>query len=235
MIAPALALLAAASLAQGTQQYIGNGAPRFEAAPALAYVRIACIGDSITEEGFEESSYCALTESALRLPYRSTNFGVAGYQTAAMVTKWTNSVRNQGFHIVTFLGGINDLGSSQNIAVDTDNAYNNAVTIISQAKADGLDVYVLLVLPYKGNNSWTSARQAAVDDYNSRLVAYCAAQTHVTCVDTYSDLEDDAVPDTLQEQYLREEPAVDWLHINQTGRARIATLLTAAITAGPDP
>lgn len=221
MTSLALALLVSASSGIGMARYLGDF-PGGRAQPVAEIPRIATLGDSITEFGYDDLSYCGRAETLLWPAYTCDNHGVGGDEVEQMLTRWRDDIRGTGYRVLTFMGGINDVGRDSETAAST---WSTAQTILDEARTDGMRVVIFTILPVGGSGWETNGRQTQIDAYNALLLAYCVAYPAVTCIDSYTDMEDPVTPDAMDPDFVQ----ADKIHISHAGAARLAILLQEAL------
>jgi lysophospholipase L1-like esterase len=179
---------------------------------------IAWVGDSITYGNAGSVS------TAIRPPYwlsellkTSTltravqNLGIGGNTSSQCLSNWTNNVRGKGYKTLVLMCGVNDLIG----AVAPATIWANLQTILDQAKADGMTVIPMTVLPYFG------APNPNLNTLNASITSWCSTNG-VTCVDTYNSVM--RTGDALTAIY----DSGDGLHPNVAGSQKLAELVQAA-------
>lgn len=126
-------------------------------------------------------------------------------------------MRGRGAGAVVVLAGVNDLAAGTSAAT----IFSNLQTIYDQARADGMQVVPITVLPWSGSGSWTAGKQTETTNLNTSILAYCATNGLV-CIDAYNSA-------------LRTGTALtgiydsgDGLHPNLAGSSVLANLVKAA-------
>lgn len=148
------------------------------------------------------------------------NYAVAGSTTTAMAARFDIYKANRyvGFAV---LGGINDLATD--VAIGTIQA--NLTAMWGGAKALGMTVVAMTVMPWKGNATyWTAGRQAVTDALNSWIISEASANGYLL-VDTFTLMEDPLNPDYLLPAY----DSGDGLHPSAAGKAAIASAVGSVI------
>lgn len=179
---------------------------------------IVWIGDSITYGNAGSVS------TAIRPPYwlsqllqtttvsrAVANLGIGGNTSTQCLSNWTNNARGKGYKTLVLMCGVNDLIG----AVAPATIWANLQTILDQAKADGMTVIPMTVLPYFG------AANPNLDTLNAGIMSWCSTNG-VTCVDTYNS--DMRTGNALTAIY----DSGDGLHPNVAGSQRMAELVQAA-------
>lgn len=208
-------------LTQGMQRYLGDF-PGGRARPVPAIPKIAALGDSITEFGYDANSYCGLAEATLWPLYTCDNHGVGGDKVGQMLTRWRSDIQGKGYSALSFMGGINNIGRDGETAAAT---FATAQTILDEARTADMRVVIFTVLPFGGSSWWTAGRQTQLDAYNALLLNYCVTYPTVICIDSYTDLEDPVTPDAMDPDFVQ----ADKIHISHPGAARLAVLLDDAL------
>lgn len=123
-------------------------------------------------------------------------------------------------NIAIIQGGVNDIQAAATAA----NMWTATSSMITTAKAAGMSVVVINVMPWKNAVSWSVGEQTVTDDYNALLAAN-EISSGFTLVDAYTALEDPANADELLPAY----DSGDGLHPNSTGGAAIAAVVDVAL------
>lgn len=202
------------------------GPQRTSAAPALTHV--VWLGDSITFGNVSAPTRPPYELQGLiaTLPPLSRsvmNGGHGGDDVAAMKVRWDAHMARQGWGTLVFLGGINDLRNSIS-AADT---YATAVQILDDARARGMRVVVVGILPWAGYIiNWTAGKQVQTDAYNALLSSWAATngQTYVSTDSLGETVTDGGTGMALKGIY----DSGDGLHPNAAGSAALAALVAAA-------
>jgi len=184
--------------------------------------KILCLGDSITwgyvpPDGSQQLAmpYPATLQSLTGIS--TTNGGLNGDRTDQMISRWNTIYSTEGYRMVFFLGGINDL--NQGISIPTIEA--NMKTFWQSALNQGCTVYNLEILPSYGDtdvstvNNWVDAT---------------APSLGVHVVYTYALFTDPNNPGYLKPAY----DSGDGLHPNQAGADLLANTAYSAMT-NPNP
>lgn len=130
--------------------------------------------------------------------------------------------RESNADIAIIQGGVNDVQASATAA----NMWAATSSMITTAKAAGMSVIVINVMPWKNAVTWSAGEQTVTDDYNALLAAN-EASSGFTLVDAYSALEDPANADEMLPAY----DSGDGLHPNSDGGAAIAALVDTALAS----
>lgn len=184
--------------------------------------RIVCLGDSITV-GYAPRFATPQGETC-------TINAEVGRQTSTMLTEFNTNVRGHGFTDIIVAGGRNDLLGGRSV----DTIKNNLGSIYRAARADGMRVIAMTILPAKtfpGYAPSFSTRyrpeiQPAFDELNSWILSNTDVDVKV---DTYSLLEDPANPDATNPRYL----SGDNLHPNRAGNDVIIRAISEQAFGGP--
>lgn len=181
---------------------------------------VYALGDSITYSPY----YTGKLAELLGAGWAVRNCGIGGNTTAQMYARLAAQITNAGDgEYITVLGGINDVlldASAATIEANLQDIYDDAA-------AAGLTVIAVTLLPFKAHASWTSGRQAVLDDVNSWILN-TAANVDVR-VDAYSVFESAPGSDTLAAAY----DNGDGLHPNNAGSELLGTTVYNAATWTP--
>jgi len=120
---------------------------------------------------------------------------------------------------VILQGGVND--STDQTAADMQAA---VVVMEAEAIAQGKKFALINVSPFGNLGTWSSARQAVVESYNSLSAAWATAN-NIPYADIYDALGDAATPENLDAAY----DSGDGNHPNEAGHQLIADTIIAAI------
>jgi len=180
---------------------------------------IYSIGDSITANG----SYPDALDSLLNNTFTTVNFGVSGEQTAEMVERFP-AVISASPDYVTFLLGVSDILGSGATAAQVESSLQAMYTSAHNA---GIKVVALTLTPSKGNNLWTSDKQAIMDSVNVWMPT--AANVDYV-IDTFAALEDPANPYQLLPAY----DSGDHAHPNTAGQDVIAEVIYSGVKFIPN-
>lgn len=210
--------------------------------PRLTVTRFLAFGDSITagevtvpratafgvgegDRAYRQivvpaASYPAVLDGLLDARYlvqtpTVVNAGKPGELTVDGLTRFGGLLRSERPDVLLLLDGHNDLGST----AQATEGYNSLVTMVQQAKASGVRVYLATLVPSIPGRL-RSQPQALLLQFND-AVRGLAAREGVTLVDLYTAMLPEV--NTLI--------GVDGLHPNETGYIRIANLFFAALRA----
>ena len=184
----------------GTALSTGEPAYKQVVVPAASYPTVL--------DGLLDARYLAQTPTV-------TNAGKPGEQTPDSLIRFRSLLATNRPEVLLLLDGHNDLGSTA-MALE---GYNALVSIVREAKASGLRVYVATLVPSIPGRL-RSQPQGLLLQYNDAVRAMAAAEG-VTLVDLYTAMLPEV--NTLI--------GVDGLHPNEAGYARMASLFLAAIRA----
>jgi lysophospholipase L1-like esterase len=184
---------------------------------------VAWIGDSITLGVTAVDAFRPPQRLEVLLGtsnYVVTNFGVSGYTAAQIRSVWTDKVRGHGYTVLIHEGGVNDLiAGTAGATVST-----TIQTTLAEARADGMRVVLLTVLPWGAYASSSAPKQVETLALNASLTAWCTANAS-TCVDTYTAMGEPGTPANLATAY----DLSDHLHPNETtGNAALAAAVKGA-------
>jgi lysophospholipase L1-like esterase len=180
----------------------------------------SAIGDSIT---------CCGTATSLNWPRRLrdlwagskviANNAVGGMTTATMLSaQWTGITKSRGYEGVFILGGINDIIG----LVAEATIISNLTQMYDEARAEGLAVHPITILPASGAAGWTAGMQTKLENVNAAILAYCATHS-LTCIDAYnSGLRSGTA---LAAAY----NSGDGLHVNVAGSNFLGDLIFASV------
>ncbi len=176
--------------------------------------RIICLGDSITV-GYGPRFRTPASETC-------TVNAEVGRQTAAMVTEFTNNIRGRGYTDIIIAGGRNDFYSGRT----TQQIQNNLSTIYRGAKADGMRVIAMTILPSKTYRSYRAELQPQFEALNRWIMSNADIDIKI---DTYTLLGNPSDPQATNPRYL----AADSLHPNAEGYELIVRTLSERAFGGP--
>lgn len=159
-------------------------------------------------EGLLDARYLVQTPTVI-------NAGRPGELTVDGLTRFGNLLRSERPEVVLLLDGHNDLGSVQQAT----EGFNALVTMVQQAKASGMRVYLATLVPSIPGR-FRSQPQALLLQFND-AVRGIAAREGVGLIDLYTAMLPEV--NTLI--------GSDGLHPNEAGYIRIANLFFAAIRA----
>lgn len=179
---------------------------------------IAVVGDSISVT----ASYTYPT--VLQNSYAFSNvdsFATTSAQTSAMITQLNNNVIGHGYKGVIVLGGVNDIAAGQSSST----IQNNLNTIYSTAKANGLEVVAIPILPWGCYPTSSPTKMATTKSINQWIQAN-------SNVDYFIDIYNSMVVanDCMNPSYTD-----DGLHPNPTGHQLIAQAIAQALSSSPTP
>jgi len=202
------------------------GPQRTSAAPNLTHV--VWLGDSITFGNVSAPTRppYELQKLIATLPPLSRsvlNGGFGGDDVAAMKVRWDSYMSRQGWGTLVFLGGINDL----RIGISAADTYATAVQILDDARAKGMRVVVVGILPWANYSvNWTAGKQAQTDAYNALLASWATAngQSYVSTDSLGEPVVDGGTGMALKAIY----DSGDGLHPNAAGSVALATLVAGA-------
>lgn len=182
---------------------------------------IVWIGDSITRGN--NSSPTFPTNELYRIYGQQLSKSVqcgayAGGTVANMRATW-NAVRGFGYGSLVFLGGVNSLAGGMTATA----IWADYEAVLNDAKAQGLNVTPVTVLPWGLNSLWTPAKQTETLALNALIQAWCVANGE-TCVDAYTAFGQPGTPQNLAAAY----DVGDGVHPNAAGSALLASLVAAA-------
>ena len=181
---------------------LSTGAPAYKqvVVPAASYPTVL--------DGLLDARYLAQTPTV-------TNAGKPGEQTPDSLIRFRSLLATSRPEVLLLLDGHNDLGSTA-MAIE---GYNALVSIVREAKASGVRVYVATLVPSIPGRL-RSQPQGLLLQYNDAVRTMAAAEG-VTLVDLYTSMLPEV--NTLI--------GVDGLHPNEAGYARMAALFFAAVRA----
>lgn len=227
-----LALVLLVALGQAAARYPGDYLGASGTPAATSFIKAACLGNSITAGGSGHSypdELWALLEpdaSTRGTRYKVDNMGIPGDTAANMVSRWRSSIQGKGYHVLVLLAGTNDLTGGASAAT----IWGNLSTIANEARADGLRVVLLTILPRHGTASTDTARGDWSSDLQTRLESVNAsirqwwAGTGAPAVDSYAVMGDPAKPTYLLDAY-----NADGLHPNPAGYVALAAAVRPAL------
>ena len=184
-------------------------------------MKIACMGDSITfGEGLPGQKGRWSDRVAEKTGHELVNFGISGDTTGGMIARCQRDVFRQGFDAFVWLGGVNDISYTSDYRI----AWANTLTILCQAKAEGIPIIVGIPLPVTElprRNYYPHRDEAQVmalvDEFAKLLKIYCV-EKGMPFVDFRADFVD-------AEGKGRPELFLDGLHPNEEGHALMAAAL----------
>ncbi|MFN7978475.1 MAG: SGNH/GDSL hydrolase family protein [Vicinamibacterales bacterium] len=181
---------------------LATGEPVFKQVlvPSAAYPTVL--------ENLLDARYLAQTPSVV-------NAGRPGEATADAVPRFRTAMAANRPEVVLLLDGHNDLGNTTGALA----GYNALVTMVREAKAAGVRVFVATLVPSISGRQ-RSQNQSLLLQYNDAVRTMAAAEG-VVLVDLYNLMLPDV--NTLI--------GVDGLHPNEAGYARMAQLFFSAIRA----
>lgn len=183
-----------------TSRDTGEAVYRQVVVPASSYPTVL--------DGLLDARYLAQTPTVI-------NAGKPGEVTADGIVRFRSVMAANRPEVLLLLDGHNDLGSTTSAL----EGYNALVTMVREAKAAGVRVFIATLVPSIPGRS-RSQPQALLLQYNDAVRNLAAAEGMVL-VDLYSLMLPDV--NTLI--------GVDGLHPNEAGYARMAALFFAAIRA----
>jgi len=174
----------------GTSLLPGATGPSLTLSPSGTLV--GWIGDSISLPGTGNApaQYMSDTRNVKNWAVDSTL-----WTTNAIPLQYTNNVTNQ--NRVVCAGGVNDITGG--VAGAT-----LAATVLAFADArlaEGKQVVLNTIGPFKTNALWTAGRQVETDVYNALILAAPATRTNVVAVDLFTLWESPPGSDTLNPIY----------------------------------
>ncbi|MBI5072117.1 hypothetical protein HZB93_04510 [Candidatus Falkowbacteria bacterium] len=180
--------------------------------------KIAVIGDSITAETPGYQNYLRDHCSGKTLEF----FALRGQQTSWMLDQFRDNVKGKGFNGLIILGGVNDFSSGRTAA----QAQSNLNTLYTEAKADGIKVTAITVLPWSGYSSWTSSKQTQTTNLNSWILS-SPADIKVNAYASFGDASD---PTKLKCAYDGRDGTCDGdhLHPNAAGGRALGDAIVGA-------
>jgi len=183
--------------------------------------RVACLGDSTTATNvYSNPTYPQRLETLLVAPgWRVTNFGVGGNTSSQILSRWESDIKGKGYTHLVFFGGINDFNQGSTTAAAV---WANLQTIYTEAKAAGMTVVIMSILPEHASAFWTSDIQSRIAALTALIVAGVPASDYL---DLYAAMGD-TDPTYLKSAW----DSGDGLHPNQTGSNQMATLVKAKIS-----
>jgi lysophospholipase L1-like esterase len=185
--------------------------------------KIAVIGDSITV-GTQYQNYLRSNCTGKSIEV----FARVGAPTSEMLNKFRDNVKGKGFKGLIILGGVNDLASGRTVL----QIQNNLNIIYTEAKADGLKVTAVTVLPWKGydpagtESDWTSSKQTQTENLNSWILG-SPADIKVNAYASFGDASD---PAKLKCAYDGRDGTCggDHIHPNATGSTALGAAVVGA-------
>lgn len=239
----ALVAVYARQLSSGERTTLRNTVnAKYGTMPVTPSKRIAVLGDSILL-----GSHCnfppgtKIEQTANTNVAASTavgNFGVGGYTTSQIYTKWTSAVKTRGYTHIVLLGCINDLAN----AADNSGAQSTAEAlcetkigaIITEARADtsgtagGIEVAVATMTPWSTFSGSSANRQTATQTFNAWVRTQASAHVHVVelAADATLGTGTLTVPGALNAPM----DSGDGGHPSQAGSDRIAALYVAGLS-----
>jgi hypothetical protein len=185
---------------------------------------IAYLGDSLVL-GNVADTHNRLPHELDKLAGRAVfNFGFSGRQMHECLTEFRNSIKGKGYRTLVVACAVNSIAHGLSAA----SVLASLDTIRSEAQADGMQVVVTTVFPWKNAVTWSSGFQTVTNTYNASLPAWAAAN-NVTLVDPYSTLGGEGGdPDILLAAY---DTNGDHIHIGAAGNKAVAALIAAGLPA----
>lgn len=188
--------------------------------PVETATTVACLGDSITNGVVVGVDYTfpRQLQAALGTMWPTANHGISGQRVDQMLARLRTNIVGKGYTRLVLLGGINDIIQDLTAAA----IYANIQTVVSEAAADGMTVYVLTVLPFGDSVPyWSAPRQAVLEALNALIMG----GTGYTPIDTYTALQDPADLDAL----LPAHAQADGLHLDESGTGAMAVAVDAVV------
>lgn len=183
---------------QATLQASGEPSYRQIVVPAASYPTVL--------DGLLDARYLVQTPTVI-------NAGKPGEVTVDGLARFSSLLRTERPDVLLLLDGHNDLGSNAQ-AIE---GYNSLVTMVQQAKASGVRVYLATLVPSIPGRL-RSQPQALLLQFND-AIRQLAGREGVGLVDLY----------TLMLPEVNTLIGADGLHPNEAGYTRMATLFFAAI------
>jgi lysophospholipase L1-like esterase len=185
------------------------------ASQASARLRVVCLGDSITAQGYPER-----LGPLLRPDHRESNEGVPGETTAQLLARWRYGISPARPDVLVLQGGGNDLRLGTGSATP---AAHQLLQIAREAEQAGSRVVLVAVLPFQGAPGWSAALEQERLALNHALAEHCASSDRAACVDVASMASGAALR--------REHDAGDHLHLGRAGQQRLAELVAERVKA----
>lgn len=174
--------------------------------------RIVCLGDSVTNQygpRFETADGEGCTVVAQD-----------GASTPAVLDLFRSRVRGHGYTDIIVRAGRNDVYSGRSLT----SAQDNLRTIYEEARADGMRVVAVSMLPHKGYARYSDRTQAGTDALN----AWLAGAPADVFVNADAHLGDPADPQRLKPEY----DGGDHLHLSPDGRCALASFIAERAFGG---
>lgn len=181
--------------------------------------RTVWIGDSITFGFYTPTNRPPEVLQRTRGTLPVDNAGVNGETVQQMRVRWTNDIRPLRYGRLIFLGGVNNLSFT---AETPATIWGVIKSTLDEAKADGMDVVPVTVLPFKNGTGWSAGRQTDLQTLNQSIRDWCTSNAS-TCVDGYAAMGD------LGDPALLRWPGVDNIHPSDTGSQQLAAAVSAGI------
>jgi lysophospholipase L1-like esterase len=189
-------------------------ADRLRPAPqATPRLRVVCLGDSITAQGYPEQ----LAE-LLGPGYRVSNEGVPGETTAQLLGRWRYGIALARPDVLVLQGGVNDLRLGTGFAAP---AANHLLQIAGEAEQAGSRVVLVAALPFQGAPGWSEALEQERLALARALAEHCAASAGAACVDVAAMASGAALRPELD--------AGDHVHLGRAGQRRLAELVAERV------
>lgn len=190
---------------------VGQAATTEPVPTAIEVNRIGIIGDSITQGGFGRNLATIAGRSVT-----VDSFGVSGQGSGPIARRFQRDILDHtpAFNTVIIEAGVNDLPSSANINTIS----TNISGMISAARARGMRVIVVPILPWAGYSTSSERAQNLTTDLNNWLRTQNDGN-NVTVLDV-SPLADPANPARMRANYTG-----DGLHPNREGNQALAQLI----------
>ncbi len=200
------------ALLRAAQSLADRLRPASQAHPRL---RVVCLGDSITAQGYPERLGRLLPPD-----HRVSNEGVPGETTSQLLGRWRYGISPARPDLLVLQGGGNDLLHGTGFAAP---AAHQLLQIAREAEQEGSRVVLVAVLPFQGAPGWSEALEQERLALNRALAEHCAASDRAACVDVASMASGAALR--------REHDAGDHLHLGRAGRQRLAELVAEQVAA----
>lgn len=184
-------------------------------APEMRLREVFAFGDSLTDN---MTAISGTLRQQLGDAWTTVDLGVGGQTTVEMTSRFNLNVIQKRPQYVTILAGTNDALSGYTFAACT----ARLQAMYTAAKAAGITVIAITLLPCKNAGSWTAPKQIIIDQINDWILNTAVDVDYR--IDAYTPLEDPAAPDALLAEY----DSGDHLHPSFAGY----TAAAAAIYAG---
>lgn len=180
---------------------------------------IAWLGDSIT---YGAGSPTARPPNLLAVSITEyvQNFGLSSDLAAGCLSRWRTDIQGKGYTSLILECGVNSVSIGGQTGAQT---VATLSTLMDEARADGLRVTVVGIMPWKNSGFWTAPKQVQTDAINTGLIAY-AATNSLTYVSLLSMGGQGGDPDVLLTIY----NSGDNQHPNAAGSAVQAGLVQSA-------